>query len=328
MGAGKRRVDISFDRERDTIRAIVDTIARLRGSSVAVAVTPQTQPILPIASSVASGDPTIERSSELERFARELKARSEVLAQVNVPSTIPPERIGSKRLPERRGTERRAAGGGKIASVLLPERSQQVAERRASERTGTGWTPFADRYAVRATEPPPHPTSPPAVAPRADALGDPRTTSARAARYLGSLAAAYGPLEAADESESPGPLVDVLVLDTSALAALARGNVRARAHLSRAVGALARIVVPELALVDAAHTRVAHAVAEIESVDAALAGAAARMIADTGLVAPTTALAVASAARSPRTAVLTADAVIAAAYARASARPTLYVFEV
>lgn len=361
MGAGKRRVDISFDRERDALRAIASAVARVSGLPIPVPVAPPATPASPPPAGSAA-PPASE--TELTRFARELQARSEAIARTADGS----ERTARPRTPSGRPIERRAVprhGGPAAASAEtpgpMPERRDS--ERRGSERGGTTWSPVADRRLGDVAPPPPaaptearstaEPTKtlrlhlsatdapgaapePPdaaaSAAPAAPAGPPPPATDRgghpNAARYLGSLVAAYGPLDPAAESDAAWPLVDLLVIDASALAALARGNAQARAHLSRAVGALARIVVPSTALVDAAHARVAHAIAEIESVDAAGANLAARLIAQTSRVFPSTAFAVAAASHGPSAAVLTADVASATAYTRALGRPGLYVFAV
>ncbi|MBD5656386.1 MAG: hypothetical protein IAI50_14570, partial [Candidatus Eremiobacteraeota bacterium] len=77
----------------------------------------------------------------------------------------------------------------------------------------------------------------------------PQERTPKAAAYLALLAGAYGPLPATPFLEEP-PLVRALTFDATGLEALARGDVRARGYLARAVGSLARIVVPSTALVE------------------------------------------------------------------------------
>ena len=380
MGAGKRRVDISFDRERDALRAIASAVARVSGLPIPVPVAPPTspppagappaQPPSPPAPPAAAELPVAAApppESDLARFARELQARSEALAR----STEATERPARPRTPAGRPIERRAVSRHAAENASPSASGQPMPERRGSQRSGTIWSPSADRRSAEmpstpsdatTAQPAPaasaSPTAAPAEAgkplrvhlfatdvatqtppPDAPTVAPERPAVApgpladlgshpNAARYLGSLVAAYGPLDPADESDAAWPLVDLLVIDASALAALARGNVRARAHLSRAVGSLARIVVPAAALADAAHARVAHAVGEIEPVDEANAKLAARLIAQTGRVAPSTAFAAAAATRGASAAILTADVTPATAYTRTVGRPGLYVFAV
>ncbi len=153
-------------------------------------------------------------------------------------------------------------------------------------------------------------------------------STAKAARYLGALVAAYGPLPDEDTTMLGTPLVDLLVLDATALAALARGNIRARAHLARAVGALARIVVPTTALVDAAHQRVAEAVGTIVAIDRPIAHEAARLLLATPGAPATAALAIACTKHTRRAAILSAHGNALAPLARATYRSELYVFAV
>ena len=150
----------------------------------------------------------------------------------------------------------------------------------------------------------------------------------KASRYLGALVAAYGPLSREDLADLVAPLVDLLVVDATALAALARGNVRARAQLAHAVGALARIVVPGTALVDAAHQRVAEAVGTIVSIDASIARAAARLLLETPGAPATSAIAVACAMHARRSAILSAEETALVSLARATHRDELYVFAI
>ncbi|GAC1557286.1 MAG: hypothetical protein NVS3B17_05700 [Vulcanimicrobiaceae bacterium] len=305
MGAGKRRVDISFDREREALRTLADVLGRVTGRAVAVG--------------TSGGASEHRESTELERFARELQARSETSADTSGDAERPP-RAHAKRGEDRRS--RHVASRGHVArSVVLPpsigdrdERRKLSSPGRRVEDVAPERTPPLD---VARTEPP---SEPPRIAPHADDV--------RAARYLGALVAAYGPLDPLDEADAAWPLVDLLVLDASALAALARGNARARAHLSHAVGSLARIVVPVTALVDATHARVARAIGDIEPVDAAAARFAARGILATGIVAPTTALAVAAATRAERAAILTGDVDATTAFVRFAERSELYVFAI
>lgn len=150
----------------------------------------------------------------------------------------------------------------------------------------------------------------------------------QAARYLESLASAFGPLDPQSDRDATWPLVDLLVLDASALAALARGNRLARLHLSRAIGSLARIVVPVTSLSNATNVRVAESVGDVVGVDVSTARDAARAILATRCVEPETALAVAMASHGPVAAILTAEATTAQAYARALRTERPYVFAV
>ena len=156
----------------------------------------------------------------------------------------------------------------------------------------------------------------------------PDESTAKAARYLGALVAAYGPLPLEDLATPDSPLVDLLVLDASALAALARGNVRARAQLARAVGTLARIVVPTIALVDAAHQRVAQAVGTIVTIDRPIAHEAARLLVATPYSSAMAALAIACTMHTRRAAILSAECAALGPLARATHRSELYVFAI
>ncbi len=323
MPPEKRRVDISFDLERDALRAVASAFSRVRRPSQSAG---DVSSDVPRSSArqlgvEAAGNADEDRDAieattarELERFAHELAGRG---------------RAAAPRTPDRRADLRHGLTRPTPADTGVAPHPG----RRASDRQGSAWEPLADRRAV--APPPIAPTvaaraptavtpaaAPPAVAPpAAAAVPD-------AARYLAALVAAYGPLEPIDATVSGTPLPDLLVIDASALPALARGNVRARAHLSHAVGALARVVVPATALLDAAHARVAHAIAEIGAVDVVLAKTAARLIADTGLRSESTALAVASASRSAHGAVLTGDVATAQRYARALGRPGLVILPI
>lgn len=227
-----RRVEISFDREREAFRAVADAVARVSG-----------------------------------RAPRRLDApRSRVLRQ-NIARLV--------------GTDPTA---GK----------------------GAGQRPLDDR---------PQPLA-----------GDDSTT--KAARYLGALVAAYGPLPPDDAATLGTPLVDLLVLDATALAALARGNLRARAQLARAVGALARIVVPATALVDAAHQRVAEAVGTIVTIDRPIAHEAARLLLAKPGTSATAALAIACTMHARSAAILSSEGVALEPLARATRRSDLYVFTI
>ena len=232
-----RRVEISFDREREALRAVAEVVARVSG-----------------------------------RGPRHLDAQRSSISRTSVA---------------------RLVGIDPAAS------------------TGAHRLPLDDR-AVR-------PHSP---TPRTD------ESTAKAARYLGALVAAYGPLSPDDSPTIASPLVDLLVLDATALAALARGNVRARAQLARAVGALARVVVPATALVDAAHQRVAEAVGTIVTIDRPIAHEAARLLVATPRASATAAIAIACAMHTRRSAILSAESVALEPLARAARRNELYVFAI
>lgn len=309
-------VEITVDREREALRALLNAVARLarRPGSAPVPAAHAANPP-PAASKTATGADTADA---LERFAHELQASA---AYVDAQSRQ------NEDAPETDDATGRRAGGERRA------RERRARVRRAHERSvgvarlGDLWTAGASGATVE--------SSSPAAADR---------TPIKAARYLATLAAAYGPLvpgpgtAAADadadadaHADAERRIVDVLVLDASALMALARGNARARGHLSRAVGALSRVVVPATALVDAAHLRVAEAVGDILTLDDATSRLAATLMTDTGLTLPAIALAVACAAHpahAGRVAIVTADGAHATVLARATNRYELYVFAV
>ena len=227
-----RRVEISFDREREAFRAVTDAVARVSG-----------------------------------RAPRRLDAPRSRLPRANIARLV--------------GTDPTA---GKAAGRLpLDDRPQPLA-------------------------------------------GDGSTT--KAARYLGALVAAYGPLPPDDAATLGTPLVDLLVLDATALAALARGNLRARAQLARAVGALARIVVPATALVDALHQRVAEAVGTIVTIDRPIAHEAARLLLAKPGTSATAALAIACTMHARSAAILSSEGAALEPLARMSRRSDLYVFAI
>lgn len=307
MPLDKRRVDISFELERDALRAVANAFSRVRrpmrvGDDAVQAMSIERLVATHPASEAEDDRDAIRATtaSELERFAHDAPGRDRIVT----PRTL----------------DRRADGRHGLLRHATAEASATLH--------------FADRRAM----PPPAASAavaPAAVAPNgtAPAPADTRAmadvaTAPDAARYLAALVAAYGPLEPADNTVTDAPLPDLLVIDASALPALARGNAQARAHLAHAVGALARIVVPATALVDAVHARVAHAVAEIDAVDIVLARLAAHLIVDTGLRLESTALAVACASRSMHGAVLTGNAAAAQRYTRALERPELVIFSI
>lgn len=126
----------------------------------------------------------------------------------------------------------------------------------------------------------------------------------KAGAYLARLRDAYGPLAAsvlADEA----PFVDTLVLDASALTALAGGDMRVRAHVASAVGSLARICVPATSLHDPVLERIATSCAEIVPIDREHARLAATLLVRVPGSDPFDALAVALAARADRGAIVT-----------------------
>ncbi len=248
MATPPRRVEISFDREREVLRAVADVVARMSG-----------------------------------RAPRRSDAHRSRVPLTNVVRLIGPD----------------PAVGTRADRSPLDDRPK---------------TPLRT------------PQSPLAPEPRASVSRDEST--AKASRYLGALVAAYGPLSREDAADLDAPLVDLLVVDATALAALARGNVRARAQLAHAVGALARIVVPATALVDAAHQRVAEAVGTIVSIDASIARTAARLLLETPGAPATSALAVACAMHARRSAILSAEETALASLARATHRDELYVFAI
>lgn len=306
------RVEITVDREREALRALFNAVARLarRPGPAPIPAADAANPTPPRAAKTATGADTADA---LERFAHELQASA---AHVDAASRQ------NEDAPETDDATRRRAGGDRRA------RERRARVRRAHERSvgvarlGGLWTAGASGATVE--------SSSPTAANR---------TPMKAARYLATLAGAYGPLPpepgtAADadaDADAEIRIVDVLVLDASALMALAHGNGRARGHLSRAVGALSRIVVPATALVDAAHLRVAEAVGDILTLDDATSRLATSLMTDTGLTLPAIALAVACAAHpahAGRVGIVTAEGAHATVLARATNRYDLYVFAV
>lgn len=157
----------------------------------------------------------------------------------------------------------------------------------------------------------------------ADAPSQQATTS-KTTTYLATLSQAYGSLPAAVLAEQT-PAVTALVIDPAILHELARGNARARAHIARAAGALARIMIPATALLDARLAGVADAVGSIAPIDAEIARAAGELIGRARLAMPLDALTVALAARQPSAALLTTDRIGMAALARAANHPALHL---
>ncbi len=173
---------------------------------------------------------------------------------------------------------------------------------------------------------------PPAHSPGAQRHEDPstlasrRAPTAKASQYLATLNDAYGPLPASALALDV-PCVDTLVLDASALSALADGNVEARAYVTRAVSSLAHILVPATELRNATHQRIAEALAVIVPIDRARASFAAMLLARTPGADPYEALTVAAAAaRAERAAIVTTATQSVERLVRAAERPHLYVF--
>jgi len=146
----------------------------------------------------------------------------------------------------------------------------------------------------------------PASAPlRAEESADAGRRAPTAKAGLATLNDTYGPLPASALALEV-PCVDTLVLDASALSALADGNVQARAYVTRAANSLARILVPATEVRNATHQRIAEALADIVPIDRARASFAAMLIARTPGADPYAALTVATAAaRAERAAILT-----------------------
>ncbi len=150
----------------------------------------------------------------------------------------------------------------------------------------------------------------------------------RAADYLAALSKAFGPLPDSAAGGSRTPLVATLVLDAGALMELARGNVRVRAIVARAVGSRARILVPATSLTDPAAAAIAPFVAAIVPVDAPLAARAGTYMARARSARPLEAFAVACAAGAAPAALVTADPVVAGALARAADQDAVLIFGV
>lgn len=149
----------------------------------------------------------------------------------------------------------------------------------------------------------------------------------KAGLYLATLNDAYGPIPSAILGLET-PFVDTLVLDSSGLDALASGNVRARAHVARAVGSLSRIVVPATSLRNATHQRIADLLAETLVADSAHARLGALLLASVPGADPFDALTVAAVARAERAAIVTTNPAPLERLVAEAARPNLYVFSV
>ncbi|GAC1348718.1 MAG: hypothetical protein NVSMB19_00190 [Vulcanimicrobiaceae bacterium] len=149
----------------------------------------------------------------------------------------------------------------------------------------------------------------------------------KAGRYLATLAQTYGPLSTTALADDV-PFVDTLILDASALTALAGGNARARAHVTRAVGSLARILVPATVLRDGTLQRIADALADVVPTDSAQARLAATLLVAAPDADPYDALTVALAAQAERGAVLTTHSRTIERLVRATTRRDLYAFSV
>lgn len=151
------------------------------------------------------------------------------------------------------------------------------------------------------------------------------TTVSKVGRYLATLADAYGPLPTR-VLDVDAPFVDTLVLDASAVAALAGGDMRARAHVARAVGSLARIVVPATSLRDGTLERIARSFAEIVPIDSAHVRLAAKLLIEVPGSDPYDALVIACGARTERAAIVTGHASDVEPLRSAAAHDALYVF--
>ncbi len=147
----------------------------------------------------------------------------------------------------------------------------------------------------------------------------------RAGRYLATLNDAYGPIPPSEFARET-PFVDLLVLDTSALDELARGSVRARGYVARALGSLCRIVVPATALATATHQRIADLVADTIVTDGAHARFGALLLASNPGMDPVDALRVATVSRAERAAIVTSRVETFERLVAATGRPNLYVF--
>ena len=149
----------------------------------------------------------------------------------------------------------------------------------------------------------------------------------RAAQYLGALSNAFGPLPTDALAEEPA-LVATMLLDASAVTALARGNPRARAFVARAVGSLAKIAVPATSLLDPQVATIAEYVADVVAIDARVVRRAAALMAEARISQPFEALAVACASFATPAAVVTAHAAAVGRLARAADQPGLFVFAI
>lgn len=149
----------------------------------------------------------------------------------------------------------------------------------------------------------------------------------KAAAYLATLADMHGTLAPAALAQST-PAITTLVLDPSALKALAHGDAYARAHVARAIGMLARIEIPATALLDTRLVPVAEAVGTIVSIDEDITRIAGELLARVGVLMPLDALTVATAARDEAAAVLTTDRPAVSALARAAGHPGLHILTI
>lgn len=153
------------------------------------------------------------------------------------------------------------------------------------------------------------------------------TATWKAAAYLATLAEMYGTLAPAALAQTT-PAVATLVLDPSALKALARGDGYARAHVARAIGMLARIEIPATALLDTRLMPVAEAVGSIVPIDEDITQIAGELLARVGVLMPLDALTVALGVREGSAALLTTDRPGISALARAAAHPGLHVLTI
>ncbi len=147
----------------------------------------------------------------------------------------------------------------------------------------------------------------------------------KAERYLASLAGKYGPIPPAALAIETDA-VATLLLDGSALVALASGHGRARAYLAWAVRTKARIVAPATAFIDPRAAAAAALVADVVPIYASTAEVAASLLAESRLWLPLDALHVALAAKLRPAAILTRDAAGLRALANATDQSGVIVF--
>jgi hypothetical protein len=149
----------------------------------------------------------------------------------------------------------------------------------------------------------------------------PTATKARGYAYLAALERRYGAV--APVMPDVALDLDAVVFDRSAFLALARGNASVRRSFERALAANVRMVAPATALLDARAFDVARelaAIVDIVAIDADIAMAAARLVADARLDLPLDALTVACVPPPARVAFVTADAPAIGTFARATGR--------
>jgi hypothetical protein len=158
-------------------------------------------------------------------------------------------------------------------------------------------------------------------------VGPLASPSATASAYLDELDARFGflPAESADAGDAP---FDTLLMDGSAVVALASGDAPTRTYLRAALARGANVTIAASALADPRVAALAQRVAAVIDVDDRAGNEAARLISETRLRLPLDALNVACAPAGLRVAILTADPAGLGALVRATGRSDLNVIRV